>query len=124
MSGVGYIGRPVIPPPLVLDVRETSQLLILVDGTKMTNASSSLVKRVRITPPGLPATTVAITLAMGAASAAPPRSSTAIKTDDIWKLSRLSWLDSKVGVDSSITHPYMTITLDYGQDKEAPTLTC
>lgn len=121
-SGVNYRGEEMVPPQVSLNVGEVGTLLFLIEPSSALKVSSILVNSqrfVRITPDNLPSTTLEIRLVPSRQLANLSNSS------DVWRLSRLAWLNSKIGLDEgTITRPYSPIRF-YSNEEEAQwVLTC
>ena len=112
-SGVNYRGEEMTPPRVNLDVGEVGALLFLVE--RMPGYKKSIVNQtrlVRITPTGLHSMTLEIRLVASHRSARVPSDSS-----DVWRLSRLAWLNSQTGLDEgSITRPYTPIHFESKKD--------
>jgi hypothetical protein len=112
-SGVNYRGEEMTPPRVNLDVGEVGALLFLVE--RMPGYKNSIMNQtriVRITPKDLPSMTLEIRLIISHRSARERSDSS-----DVWRLSRLAWLNSKTGLDEgTITRPYTPIRFQSGKD--------
>ena len=112
-SGVNYRGEEMTPPRVNLDVGKVGALLFLVE--RVSGYKNSIVNQtrfVRITPKDLPSMTLEIRLIISHRSARERSDSS-----DVWRLSRLAWLNSKTGLDEgTITRPYTPIRFESEKD--------
>jgi len=136
-SGTDYNGNPMTPPPVNIKMGDTGQLLILIDSTNCsidTSRKQTMLKKkqVKITPIGLSSTLITISMDPCAyntsknSESSESSSSNPVVTSDIWQLSRLSWLNSKVGISDTITRPYSALILIDSDEtvNGNPTLKC
>ena len=119
-TGTNYRGEDMIPPPVELDVGQVGQLMIMVDAKESIETTRSAVTRlVRILPIGLPETSITVNITSTSQSLNKADSS------DVWRLSRLKWLDSKTGLDQAkITRPYTPIVFNSSNDGAQWILEC
>jgi hypothetical protein len=138
--GINYRGEKMVPPRVELGVGEVGQLLILVDTKETAKRMfvGNATRLVKIQPTGLPATTITIhfdqdkRLKQSSSSsswrkkgqdqrkaAGPPDSS------DLWRLSRLAWLNAKTGLDEArVTKPYTPVRAETSIDGKGWVLQC
>ena len=121
-SGVDYMGREFVPRKVSIPKGKVGQLFFLIDK----NATSGQ-KVVTLAPKnGLDKKVIVIDVVhdghlrrhRNEASADSP------DTTDLWQLSRLAWLNSKTGIDDSITRPYSPIEASESGKDGSLTLLC
>ena len=101
-EGVDYLGHPMSPPPIVIPTGTVSVLHFLVNRTRSISQKNVVIVKLDANN-GKFEKKISIEILPDVLSSNTP------SFDDVWRLSRLGWLNSLSGIDSSITRPYVVI---------------
>lgn len=106
-DGVDYLGHSIVLPPITASNGTVTVLHLLVNRTVSILEKTSISVNVVVNG-GEFETKLSISILPDTTTT----TSNNMNFSDVWRLSRLSWLNSKSGVDSSITRPYTPLIVN------------
>jgi len=102
MGGNDWLGKPF---KKVFDVGKGTVRALWIGIMLPRDASGAFTGSVKVTPKGMPATVVKLNINVAGAELADHGDS------DLWRMARLRWLDSKLGLDDKVVPPYTPVKL-------------